>query len=275
MNNPGYDLADAVKHYGDYYEVESAANGKSFPVLVFTPQQGGDGPWPVVYLLHGANDRALDEDGLRSMYHPGMQMQEAADFYRVLIVCPLMGNFYYVDAPKDPRIRHATFVGEELVAWVDTQLPSMAKRDARFLAGFSMGGGGALRLICAYPDTFSVALSHGGALDPKFGVEDLDWDDVREGDAEIFGNYWGEDRRNYHRASCLNTINHIRNRDDIGLVIAIGRDDFLYKINRRMHKRLDEYGFKHIYAEYPEGHQWGAQHMFSLFAHLQHFNKTH
>ena len=274
MNNPGYDLAGAVGDYGTFCEVNSAANAKSFPVLVFTPQLEESGPWPVVYMLHGANDRHLDEAGLRSMYHPGMQMQEAADFYRVIIVCPLMGNFYYVDAPKDPTIRHATFVGEELPVWADATLPTRPERNARFLAGFSMGGGGSLRLICRYPDTFAAALSHGGALDPKFGVEDLDWDDVREGDYAIFGNYWGEDRQHYHRASCLNTINHIRDRADVALVISIGRDDFLYKINRRMHERLIEYDFKHIYAEYPQGHQWGAQQMFALLAQLQHFYAT-
>ena len=274
MNNPGYDLANAVGDYGTYYDVSSKVNAKAYPVLVFTPQGAADETWPVVYMLHGANDRQLDEAGLRSMYHPGMRMQEAADFFQVILVCPLMGNFYYVDAPKDPGIRHATFIGEELVAWADANLATQAERTARYLAGFSMGGGGSVRLICRYPDTFAAALSHGGALDPKFGVEDLDWDDVRAGDYAIFGNYWGEDRQHYHRASCLNTINHIRDRDDIGLVITIGRDDFLYKINRRLHERLIEYNLKHIYAEYPQGHQWGAQQMFALLTHLQHFYTT-
>ena len=275
MSNPGYDIREGAADYGTFYEVDSAANKRSFPVMVFTPQSGNNEDWPVVYHLHGSNSQPIEEAGLRAMYHPDSGMQEAADFFQVLIVCPLMGNFSYLDAPKDAGVRHATFVGEELVAWVDASLSSRPDRVHRYLAGFSMGGGGSVRLICTYPDTFSVALSRGGALDPAAGVVDLDWDDVNEGAYKLLGNYWGEDRVHYHQASCMNTVNHIRDRDDVGIVLEVGTDDFLYKCNRRVHERLHELGFQHIYAEYPEGHQWGRNQLFSLYTHLQYFRQTH
>ncbi|NRA40167.1 MAG: hypothetical protein HRU15_18625 [Planctomycetes bacterium] len=280
MNNPGYDIQDADATdatdatYGVSHNIPSAANNKEFPALIFTPSTGDKTEWPVVYQLHGSNSQPLTDAGLRAMYHAQSGMQQAADFFQVIIVCVLTGNMSYLDAPKDPTVKIATFISQELVAYVDKNMPSIADRNSRVLAGFSMGGGGAVRLLCQYPDVFSLALSRGGAMDPAFPIIDLDWDDVHEGSKKLLGDYWGTDRKNYHTASCMNLINHIRDRDDVGIVMEVGTEDFLYKCNRRLRARLQELNFPHIYAEYPEGHQWGRQQLFSLYTHMQYFKQT-
>ena len=273
-NAPGYRLAEGDAGYGEAFMTPSAANQCEFPVLVFRPRGGARDRWPIVYQLHGSNGQPLTEKGLRTLYHPDTGMQEAADFFQVIFVCVMVGRTMYLDAPNDPKVRIASYIGEELVAWGDEHLPSIPDREHRFLAGFSMGGGGAVSLLCRYPDTFSVALSRGGALDPAAGVRDLDWDDVWPSAARLLGDYWGPDRKNYHQNCCMNLINHIQERDDCGIVLEVGIRDFLYKTNRRFHERLRELRFDHIYAEYPGGHQWGREMLFSLMTHLQYFRTT-
>ena len=271
----GYTISKIKSTYGKLEMVHSDAMNVDLPVLVFTPfdYEETDTVFPVVYLLHGTNDQPMTEEGLRKLYGPGLKILEQADYYRVIIVTPIVGNSWYLDAPLKPENRYATYVGKELPAWMDKHYRTQADRDGRILAGFSMGGYGAVSLLCRYPDTFSVAMSRGGALSLAAGVEELDWDDVGFGLQALVGDYW-QDRKNYHQNNCMNLINHIRERDDVSLVIEVGMEDFLYKINRKFHDRLVEYGMKHIYAEYPGGHYWGADCLGSLLAQLQYFKDT-
>ena len=69
-------------------------------------------------------------------------------------------------------------------------------------------------------------------------------------------------------------MNHIRDRNDVSIVMEIGKDDFLYKTNRAFHERLTELGFNHIYSEYPGGHYLNRNVLMSLFSQLQYFRPT-
>ncbi|RLD31019.1 MAG: hypothetical protein DRI83_13145, partial [Bacteroidetes bacterium] len=82
--------------------------------------------------------------------------------------------------------------------------------------------------------------------------------------------YWTH-QENYHLNSCFNLINHIRNRKDIGVIIEVGRDDFLYKTNSRFEKRLKELDVPHIYSEYPGGHHFDRDVMSSLLNHIDYY----
>lgn len=271
----GYQLRDGDASYGDYYAVRSEVMDRELPVLVFLPEgyDQTDRPWPVVYLLHGVNKRPLTETGLREMHNPGSRLQEYATAYQVIIVAPQTGRSFYLDSPLKPNHRFATFCGEELPAWTDEHFRTEADRKGRILAGFSMGGYGAVSLLCRYPDTFSVALSRGGLQNLTTGVEDLMWDDVPAEMVGLLGDYWSN-RKPYHQNSCINLTNHIRQRGDCGIVLEVGREDFLYKTNLQLHQHLKEIGVEHIYAEYPGGHVWNAQTLGSLLAHMQYFRQT-
>ncbi len=260
--------------YGKLEIVHSSAMNTDLPVLVFLPSdyEASGKSYPVVYFLHGTNDQPLTEKGLRTLYSPGLKIKEMTDIFQVIIVTPIVGNSYYMDSPVKLESRFATYTAQEVPAFIDAHFRTQANRDGRILAGFSMGGYGAVSLLCRYPDEFSLALERSGVLNPATAIEDLDWDETGELN-DLLGDYWTH-RENYHLNSCFNLVNHIRDRKDVAIVMEIGRDDFLYKTNHAFHERLVELGFKHIYAEYPGGHYLNSDVLMSLFSQMQYFHPT-
>ncbi|MGY4720709.1 alpha/beta hydrolase [Naumannella huperziae] len=58
-----------------------------------------------------------------------------------------------------------TFHNEQVVPFIDANLRTIADRDHRGVAGFSMGGFGAIRYAQQYPELYSYAASFSGGLD--------------------------------------------------------------------------------------------------------------
>ena len=146
-----------------------------------------------------------------------------------------------------------------------------ASREGRILAGFSMGGYGAVSTLCRYPRTFSVALSRSGVMDLAFGPKDLNWDNAAAED--MLGSY-KEHPDAFEANSCFNLIERIRGRKNTAIVLEVGTKEFLLKNNRNFHQKLLDIEFPHIYAEYPCEHVWGRRPMLDLLCHLQDFRQT-
>jgi S-formylglutathione hydrolase FrmB len=273
--NPGYKIDALDYSYGKFMKVQSTSMSRELPILVFTPSQVDvvNRRFPVVYMLHGTNDMLLTEEGLRKMYNPSTRMQEMADMFKVIIVAPLIGNTYYMDSPVMKESKFATFIGQELPAFIDENFKTEPNRKDRILCGFSMGGYGAVSLLCRFPDTFSMAIERAGVLNLATGIEDLQWDKIDDNISRLLGDYY-TNGANYHLNSCFNLINHIRERKDIAFVIEVGKDDFLYKTNHAFHLRLDELKIPNIYNETEGGHEWSPNSLRSLLSDLQYFNPT-
>lgn len=268
----GYTIGKIDKTYGEFVNFHSDTMNKDFPMLVFVPSNYATSKkdYPVVYSLHGYNNSTLTEEGLRSMILPATGIKEVADEYQVIIVCPLVGNKYYIDSPIYKESKYATLIGVELVRLVEQKYRAIKDRKYRILQGFSMGGYGAVSLLCRYPETFSVALSRGGALSQQALVDDLNWDDAS---LELLGNMF-ENPKLYHLHSVVNLLNKIKDRTDVAIVLEVGREDFLYTGNQKVNEKLKTCKFPFIYAEYPGGHVWSRNAMLSAFTHLQYFVKT-
>lgn len=108
--------------------------------------------YPVLYLLHGSGGKADAWDDfwpiLDTMIAEGAVPPTIA-------VAPVSGNSYWVDSAVFGAVE--TAVIEDLIPHIDETLPTIAAREGRALAGFSMGGYGAARYALAYPDLFSAA----------------------------------------------------------------------------------------------------------------------
>lgn len=272
----GYNVAENIdKSYGKFMKITSTCMNREFPMLVFTPAdyEKDKKSYPVVYMLHGTNDMPFTEDGLRKMNNPFTHLKEIADIFRVIIVIPLVGNTYFMDSPVLKESKIATFISQELTVFIDTNFRTETNRNGRILCGFSMGGYGAVSLLCRYPDIFSVAIERAGVLNLATSVEDLSWDNVGDNVEKLLGDYF-TNKMNYHQNSCFNLVNHIRDRKDIAFVIEVGKDDFLYKTNFAFHQRLNELNIPHIYNETEGGHVWNENTIRSLLSNLQYFNKT-
>lgn len=108
---------------------------------------------PVAYLLHGRGDSA-------DSWEPVLADLAGLPLIAVLAEAPWSSRAgYYVDSLHEHGRPVETAITRDLLAWADAELPTRAQRAARIVAGYSMGGFGALRLGLAHPDLFGAAVA--------------------------------------------------------------------------------------------------------------------
>lgn len=112
--------------------------------------------YPVLYLLHGH-----DGGHLNWMQRTNLLAYTAR--LPLIIVLPDAGNSWYTNNAARPEERFEEYVARDVPAWVDAQFRTLTYREARYVAGLSMGGYGALKLGLKYPGRFSLAGSFSGA----------------------------------------------------------------------------------------------------------------
>jgi S-formylglutathione hydrolase FrmB len=225
--------------------IPSVAMHKSLEATVVLPDQYARGKgtdrFPVVYLLHGSGGDYTD-------WTSNSQIGKLADRYHVILVMPDGGHeSWYIDSPVDPRSRYETYVGTEVVTYVDAHFRTIATRAARAITGLSMGGFGALHIALDRPDEFGAAGSISGAVDPR-GCEDEPGIDRVFGDPTRHADFWNNEAIVENARSFGNA--------HIALTIDCGVNDSLVQSNRTLHERLVELGVPHDYAERPGGHTW-------------------
>jgi enterochelin esterase-like enzyme len=137
--------------------------------------------YPVIYYLHGFDTPAaglvLFQTGLLAA-----RDKSGKDFIFVAITGynKYHGSFY-VNSPVTGRWED--FIVKEIVPLIDSRYRTLAKREARGLAGFSMGGMGALNLGLSHSDLFSSLW----VLEPATFNEELikdavsDWKRINSG----------------------------------------------------------------------------------------------
>ncbi|MFH6996565.1 alpha/beta hydrolase [Flavobacterium sp. FlaQc-57] len=147
-------------------KVFSQKMNKEIETVIITPKLFKGKKYKTIYILHGYSgnaDRTYKED------IPDLAAK--AQKYNTIYVLP-DGNFnsWYVDSPIDKSSQYQTFIGKELVEYVDVNYPTIQNRKFRGILGWSMGGYGALNIGVFYKNTFSIVGSSCGALDfNRFG----------------------------------------------------------------------------------------------------------
>jgi S-formylglutathione hydrolase len=131
-------------------------------VLVYLPpgyDEETSRRWPVLYLLHGMTSTAGEwVDGTYQDFRLQAAMDSLADAGErgYIVVMPDADNRYggsfYVSSETFGGWED--FVVRELVSWIDDEYRTVANVANRGLAGFSMGGFGALYLGMRHPDVF-------------------------------------------------------------------------------------------------------------------------
>ncbi len=117
--------------------------------------------FPVLYFLHGAggNENA-DGPGFASIID---RLIRAGRIPPTVCVFPNGGMSGYRDNPET-GINVETMITQELVSLIDKTYRTLPRRESRVIGGFSMGGGGSLRLALTHPDLFSAAASWAGSV---------------------------------------------------------------------------------------------------------------
>ncbi|QEC75109.1 alpha/beta hydrolase [Mucilaginibacter ginsenosidivorax] len=198
--------------------------------------------FPVLYLLHGFSGNYSDW----ILKVPAIT--KLADEYQMMIVCP-DGNFagWYFDSPMNKDWQYETYVGTELVNWVDKHYATIADRSGRAITGLSMGGHGAMYIAFKHQDTFGAAGSMSGALDIRpfsdaFGIE------------QVLGKYSQYPER-WEKNSVINMI-YLLKPNSLLITFDCGYDDFLYPANVAFHNELLMRKIPHDFTVRPGAHTW-------------------
>jgi hypothetical protein len=154
--------ANGVASYG----VTSPHNGYGTHVLrVLAPTEPAPSvPHKFLYVLPV-------EPELGTVYGDGLETLrslDAHDQYNLTVIAPSFGTDpWYADNPKDPNLRHESFMTRDLVPWVTQNLTprtaatqpfgSAHQPGQNWLIGFSKSGLGAADLLLKHPDLFAMA----------------------------------------------------------------------------------------------------------------------
>ena len=207
-----------------------------------------DRPTRSLILLHGLT--GTDSDWLF-----GGVAQEMAIQYNLAVFMPTTGNSFYLDRGYAGG-NYASFVGEELPAYIRSTFGFCQSREDTMIAGLSMGGYGALRTALAFPETYSACIALSSALRIHALARDENESVMpREMVLDVFGDL------KTLESSDKNPEVLVKKRNAEGaplprLYMACGTEDNLLGANRDFHAFLEKEGVSHVYEEGPGKHNW-------------------
>lgn len=222
--------------------VKSTSMNKMIQVVVIKPNapKGKKISYPVVYLLHGYSGNA------KSWLEFKKNLPQIAEQYKMMIVCPDAKNSWYWDSPQNPSYCYETFVGGELVKFIDSTYPTIKNRKGRAITGLSMGGHGAIWLACRHKDVYGAVGSTSGGVDIRpYGKNNWEIKSLL-GDYETNQKIWEE-----HTA--IVQTDKISN-GDLAIIVDCGVDDFFLEVNKTLHQRLLDRKIEHDFILRPGAH---------------------
>lgn len=148
-------------------EAPSPALGHPLGFVLYLPPNYDQGHerLPVIYLLHGAQAQAIDWVDQGYVQDIADRLIASHRLPPTIIVMPEGGsNSWYMDAPGDGSGNVATAIEQDLPAYVERTWRARTDRRGRAIAGYSMGGYGALRFALMAPERYAAAAAMSGAF---------------------------------------------------------------------------------------------------------------
>ena len=203
-------------------------------------------PYRTLYLLHGLY-------GSDDIFLANTSIQKFAEDNGIAIVIPCGENSFYVDNEKAHAF-YGEYVGQELLDITRNIFPLSDKREDTFIAGFSMGGYGAIRNGLKYSQNFSKIGMISAALITDDIVNYTSDDNVlrsRQFYESIFGNL------DELKGSDADPKALINNCDDIpDIFMACGENDFLIDKNIDFYEFLKSNDVECEFVKAPGEHTW-------------------
>ena len=227
----------------------SESLGMPVPMEVLLPQYiaGGTravkypGPYQTLYLLHGMGD---DHTSLLRR----TSIERYVENLPLAVVMPAGHISWYTDMAYGKN--YFKFITEELPALCERMFPLSNAREDRFIAGFSMGGYGAIKAGLLASDTFSSAASFSG------GVDVMDCSELLGENLfnDIFGN---KENLKYSDNNLFVAAEHLAasNKPRSQLYMWCGTEDFFYDANVRFKQHALKLGLPLTYEDGPGNHE--------------------
>ncbi|MCX2739468.1 alpha/beta hydrolase [Pontibacter anaerobius] len=235
----------------DTLAIQSSSMQKTLKAGIVTPENYGkkkNGPYPVLYLLHGYSGGF--SDWLKTPPQKDL-LQQMADKYQLIIVTPEGGfSSWYYDSPVDKGSQYETYITKELLQEVDGKYKTIANKNGRFISGLSMGGHGALYLASRNPSLYLAAGSMSGALN----VANIEQEKLRQSIEAVLGPK-PENQELFRQSSIVYMTPQLK-ASGLSFMIDCGVDDFLIEDNRELHRRMVYEKIPHEYIERPGAHTW-------------------
>jgi len=136
----------------------AAGSERIFAILLPQSYETSKARYPVVYLFHGGGQ---DHTAFmaRTAFPPMARKHE------FIVVMPAADRNYSVLGPE-AQARYHDYVANELVDYVDSHYRTIPMKDARAIAGLSMGGRIASMTGLTHPDRFSTVGAFSPAIRP-------------------------------------------------------------------------------------------------------------
>lgn len=195
--------------------------------------------FPVIYLLHGYG-------GNHKSWSRIIPLKKYADSLQVIFVCP-DGNYdsWYIDSPVRDDYRYESLITKKVIPFVASNYRVIKSPNGRAICGTSMGGHGALTILCRNPELFCAASSISGILDlTQFPLK---WTIKK-----VLGSF-DKNEKLWAEHSFLFTLKELSSSRK-PVYIDCGLSDFALQANRQAHNKLDSLNIEHEYSENPGDH---------------------
>lgn len=248
-----------------YYRFQTSAIGWNPGVNVLLPDDylTSGLTYPVLYLLHGGGEdfRQFDFLGIRDL----------TAGKPIIVVMPDGGRAGWYSNPVSsfvgPR-NWETFHIAQLIPWIEANFRTYAEYDGRAVAGFSMGGFGALKYTAKYYGHFASVSSHSGpaSLRRDFGLV-VHWANLSSATVELGGGtIYGAPFWNQARVSADNPVERVESYRNKRIFLVAGTSpdpvNWFDSVNetqvlagqREFRARLSDAGIPHEWHEVSGGH---------------------
>ncbi|MDR2223160.1 MAG: esterase family protein [Flavobacteriaceae bacterium] len=217
-------------------QVYSLSMKKELPIVIVHPDKGNSQTFNTIYVLHGFSGNAE-----RTLLSDFPNVATLADQTQTIFVL-VDGNYssWYVDSPLKKDSQYQTFIGKELVEYIDSNFATKKDKEHRGIIGWSMGGYGAINIGVTYHTVFGAVGSVCGALDfsafeqlyKKYQIDQV------LGPLETVANTF----KTKYKIDRMKESNQF-------YVVDCGTEDPLLRLNQDFHQRLVEHRVPHIYIE--------------------------
>ncbi|MFD0555733.1 S-formylglutathione hydrolase FrmB [Stackebrandtia endophytica] len=264
----GLRIVDRNENAGrlQYYRFATDAIGWDPAVNVLLPDgyHTSGKRYPVLYLLHGGAGDFRD-------FHLHHNIIGLTAGREMIVVMPDGGTAGWYSNPVNTNVGPRdweTFHMAQLLPWIESNFRTFAEYDGRAVAGFSMGGFGALKYAAKYYGHFCSVSSHSGpaSLRRDFGLV-VHWANVSSGAAELGGGtVYGAPLWDEARVSADNPMERLPSYHHKRIFLAAGTSpdpiNWFDTVNetqvlagqREFRGALHNAGIPHEFHEVPGGH---------------------